>query len=61
MPKKIQKTLGTPPVPGGLVFLKKISKHHISGVSCPILMILDSKKGFLRSGNLLESFPEPKI
>ena len=31
--------------------------NHISGVSSPILMILDSKWGFLRSGNWLVILP----
>ena len=42
---------GTPPVPGGKVFYLKSSKYCISGVSCPILMIWESKWGFLRPRN----------
>ena len=59
--KKFKKAMDPPQYLGVKFFLKKISKHHISGVSCPILMILDSKWGFLRTRNWLASFPELQI
>ena len=47
--KNGKKPLARPQYLGFYFFKKK----HISGVSCPILMILDSKWGFLRSRNWL--------